>query len=121
GYLEIRNCEFGLEVTQDEIDDLDVTSSETGVDVEVVLEDPLEDDRRDELGGGHVGYPEGAIGLLSSGILQSSEDLLQPEDLFGHLRGHQVGVVVVGQSAEEVGVGEPSAAQDVDVERFAFD
>src|SRR5690606_39635931 len=92
GYLEIRNCEFGVEVTQHEIDDLDVTSSEPRVDVEVVLEDPLEDDRRDQLGSGHVRYAEGAIGLLSSGILQSSEDLLQPEDLLGHLSGHQVGV-----------------------------
>jgi hypothetical protein len=114
-YLEIADQNARALASDDHFHYLDIPSGKGHVIAELLADKLFVDDLRCELGSRHELDIEGAIGLLSSRIVESGNSLRHTKDQLGDLNRHRICVVRIGGGDKRIGKFDARFPQHSDV------
>lgn len=116
-YLEIRDGDPVRVFIQRHLDDLDVTSRERDVILELLFDDAFVDHVRGELRPRYVGDVERPVGISPTRFIEPCERTRDTEDLFGELDRHDVRIVRIRHCHKGIREFDPRLFEYADVYR----
>ena len=116
-YLEIRNGDPVRVFIQRHLDDLDVTSRERDVILELLFDDALVDHVGSELCPRDIGDVERPVGISPTRLIEPRERTGNSEDLFGELDRHDIRIVRIRHCHKGIREFDPRLFEYADVYR----